>query len=197
MKIIILTAPSGAGKTTIARRLMAAVPGLRFSVSATTRPRRDGEREGEDYFFLSEEDFRRLVGEGAFAEWEEVYPGRLYGTLRSELEAAAADGAALLDLDVKGALTVKRRYGDQALTVFVEPPSLAVLAERLQNRRTDSETAIATRLAQAEAEIGYAAEFDAVVVNDDLDAAVAETVALVRPFLADGRLPERDAPPLG
>jgi len=193
MKLVVLTAPSGAGKTTIARRLMAALPELRFSVSATTREARAGERHGVDYFFLSEEEFRQRVEEDAFVEWEEVYPGALYGTLRAEIERIARNGAALLDIDVKGALSVQRRYGARALTVFVRPPSLATLAERLRARDTETEASLTRRLERARLELGYASEFDVVVVNDDLDAAAAETVATVRPFLTDGRRPERPA----
>jgi guanylate kinase len=182
MNLIVLTAPSGAGKTTIARRLMAEVPGLRFSVSATTRPPRPGERDGVDYFFLSEEAFAARVAEGAFVEHEEVYPGRFYGTLREELERAGH--AVLLDVDVKGALAVKRLYGDRALTLFIRPPSLAALAERLRARGTETGDRLAVRLERARLEMEYAPAFDAVVVNDGLEAAVAETVALVRAFLA-------------
>lgn len=182
MKIVALTAPSGAGKTTIARRLTQALPETRFSVSATTRAPRPGEREGVDYFFLSEREFRRRVEEGDFIEFE-TYAGHLYGTLRSELERIAAEGVALLDIDVRGALNVKRLYGDDALTLFINPPSLAVLAERLRNRKTESEDVLATRLERAEMEMAYASDFDAVIVNDDLETAVAETVAHVRTFL--------------
>ncbi|MDX1418863.1 MAG: guanylate kinase [Rubricoccaceae bacterium] len=184
MKLIVLTAPSGAGKTTIARRVMEAVPGLQFSISATTRPARDGERNGIDYFFLSDEAFAAEIEAGAFVEYEEVYPGRFYGTLRRELERLAESAAVVLDLDVKGALNVKRLYGDRALTLFVQPPSLAVLAERLRARGTETEDRLAVRLERAKLELQYAPECDAVVVNDDLDTAVAETVALVRAFLA-------------
>lgn len=187
MKIVVLTAPSGAGKTTIAHRLMEAFPQLRFSVSATTRTPRPGEANGVDYFFLSEDDFRQRIATDDFIEYEEVYPGRFYGTLRSELERLAADGAALLDIDVKGAVNVKRLYGDRALTIFVRPPSLAALAQRLQKRKTETETTLAARLERAKLELAYAAEFDAVVVNDDLETAIAETIALVRPFLANAR----------
>jgi len=182
MKIVALTAPSGAGKTTIARRLTQALPETRFSVSATTRAPRSGERDGVDYFFLTEDAFRRRVEEGDFVEFES-YAGHLYGTLRSEIERIAAEGVALLDIDVRGALNVKRLYGDEALTLFIKPPSLAVLAERLRNRRTESEEALATRLDRAEMEMAYAPDFDAVVVNDDLETAVAETVERVRAFL--------------
>lgn len=186
MKLLVLTAPSGAGKTTIARRLMEEVPGLRFSVSATTREARPGETHGVDYFFLSPEEFTRRLGAGDFVEHEEVYPGRFYGTLRQELERIARDAevaAVVLDIDVKGAVNVKRLYGDRALTLFVQPPNLAALAARLRARGTEPEDRIAVRLERAKMEIGYAGEFDAVVVNDDLDTAVAETVRRTRAFL--------------
>ena len=186
MKLLVLTAPSGAGKTTIARRLMAAVPGLRFSVSATTRDPRPAEAHGVDYFFLSPKEFLHRLSEGDFVEHEEVYPGRFYGTLREEVERTARGPgvrAVVLDVDVKGALNVKRLYGGQALTLFVEPPSLAALADRLHARGTEDEERIAVRLERAKMELGYAREFDATVVNDDLEAAVAETVGRVRAFL--------------
>lgn len=182
MKIVVLTAPSGAGKTTIARRLTEALPQARFSVSATTRAPRANERDGVDYFFLTEEEFRRRVEAGDFIEFE-TYAGHLYGTLRSELERVAAEGVALLDIDVRGALNVKRLYDGDALTIFVNPPSLAVLAERLQNRKTESEDVLRIRLERAEQEMAYAPEFDAIVVNDDLETAVAETIGRVRTFL--------------
>lgn len=184
MKIVALTAPSGSGKSTIARRLMKAVPELAFSVSATTRPPRADETDGEDYYFLSEDDFRQRIDDGAFVEWEEVYPGRFYGTLRSEIERLARTGAALLDIDVKGALAVKRRYDEHALIVFIRPPSLSVLAERLRARGTETADSLAERLDHARTELSYAERFDAVIVNDDLEAAVEETLVLVRPFLA-------------
>lgn len=186
MKLLVLTAPSGAGKTTIARRLMAEVEGLRFSVSATTRAPRPAEEHGVHYFFLSPDEFQARLEAGDFLEHEEVYPGRFYGTLRQEVERlAVAEGvrAVVLDIDVKGALNVKRLYGDRALTLFVAPPSLAALADRLHARGTETAEQVALRLERAEMEIGYAGEFDAAVVNDDLDTAVAEVVAQTRAFL--------------
>ncbi len=182
MKIVALTAPSGAGKTTIARRLTEAVPQTRFSVSATTRAPRANERDGVDYFFLTESEFGRRVDAGDFIEFE-TYAGHRYGTLRSEIERLAAEGVALLDIDVRGALNVKRLYGADALTLFIQPPSLAALAERLRNRKTEGEDIVRLRLQRAEEEMAYAPKFDAIVVNDDLETAVAETVDRVRTFL--------------
>ena len=182
MKIVALTAPSGAGKTTIARRLTQLFPETSFSVSATTRAPRPNERDGVDYFFLSDDEFRRRVEAGDFIEFE-TYNSNLYGTLRTEIERIAAVGVALLDIDVRGALNVKRLYGDDALTLFISPPSLAVLAERLHNRKTEDKDVVQRRLERAEEEMTYAPSFDAIVVNDDLETAVAETVERVRTFL--------------
>lgn len=187
MKLLVLTAPSGAGKTTIARRLMEAVPGLRFSVSATTRPPRDRERNDVDYHFLSADAFQARLDAGDFLEHEEVYPGRHYGTLRQELEALAAEPATravVLDVDVKGAQNVKRLYGDRALTLFIQPPSLDALADRLRARGSESDDRIAVRLERAAMEMAAAPTFDVVVINDDLDRAVAETLGHTEDFLA-------------
>ncbi|QXD13793.1 guanylate kinase [Rhodocaloribacter litoris] len=182
-KIVVLTAPSGSGKTTIARRVLDAFPGMHFSVSATTRPPRPGEVDGVHYHFVSEEEFRRLIDEGAFIEYEEVYPGRFYGTLVREVREAARTGPVLLDVEVKGAMNVKRLFGDDALVIFIRPPSLAVLAERLRRRGTETEASLRTRLERAAQELEYADRFDAVVVNDELDRATEETLRLVRSFL--------------
>lgn len=182
MKIVALTAPSGAGKTTISRRLTEIFPETSFSVSATTRAPRSKERDGIDYFFLSDDAFRRRVEAGDFIEFE-TYNGHLYGTLRSEIERIGAIGIALLDIDVRGALNVKRLYGDEAFTLFIEPPSLAALAERLRNRKTDDDEVVRKRLERAEVEMTYAPKFDAIVVNDDLETAVSETAERVRTFL--------------
>lgn len=175
-KIIILSAPSGTGKSTIIKRLMEK-PELKlgFSISATSRAPRGGEKDGVDYFFLSCEEFRRRAERGEFVEWEEVYSGTCYGTLESEVARVTGSGRNLImDVDVKGALNIKRRYGKEALTIFVMPPSLGELRRRLEGRGTDSAETIEKRLAKAEYEIGHAPEFDATVVNDDIDRAVGE-----------------------
>jgi len=182
LKLIVFTAPSGSGKTTIARRVTDEVESLRFSVSATTRSRREGEEHGVDYFFLSESDFRERIDTGAFIEYEEVYPGLFYGTLKDELERLAASSAILLDIDVRGALNIKKLYGDQALILFIRPPSLEALEHRLLARGTDSANDITLRLKKATFELDQANQFDEVIVNDDLDTAVAETIAHIRAF---------------
>ena len=183
LDIIVLTAPSGAGKTSIARGVMEAMPEMQFSVSATTRPRRPSETDGLDYHFLSEEQFRSLIEAGRLLEYEEVYPGRLYGTLRSEVERKAQHHPVLLDIDVKGALNVKRIYGDDALVVFVAPPSMEELGRRLRARGTESDESLRTRLDRAEMEMQVQDQSDVVVVNDELDRAVQETLRAIRQFL--------------
>ncbi|HEX7071630.1 MAG TPA: guanylate kinase [Rhodothermales bacterium] len=182
-RIIALTAPSGAGKTTIAKRVLAEIPEMQFSVSATTRSPRPHERDGVDYHFVTVERFRDMIESGELVEFEEVYPGRYYGTLRSEIETKTANGPVLLDVDVRGAANVERLYGDDALTVFIRPPSLEDLATRLRERKTESEESIHVRLQRAEMELAQSSVFDAVVVNDRLEDAVAETLQLIRSFL--------------
>lgn len=182
-RIVVLTAPSGSGKTTIANRVMDAVPELRFSVSATTRDRRPQEVEGVHYHFVSQEEFERLVDAGEMLEYEEVYPGRYYGTLRSELERSADGRPVLLDIDVEGAFNVKDIYGENALVIFIHPPSAAELERRLRNRGTEDEHTIQVRLQRARHELTFAERADAVVENDDLEEAVEETLGVIRQFL--------------
>lgn len=186
-KIIIVSAPSGTGKSTIIGRIIDDVAlNLGFSVSATSRSPRAGEENGRHYYFMSDEEFMRRVASGDFIEWEEVYAGTHYGTLASEVERVTGEGRNLiLDIDVKGALNVKSRYGARALSVFVMPPSIESLGKRLRGRGTDEEAVIQKRLAKAEEEMGYAPEFDRVIVNEDLDVAVSEMRAAIESFIKD------------
>lgn len=184
-KLLIFSAPSGAGKTTIVRHLLAQSFGLAFSVSATTRPKREQEVHGKDYFFMTVDDFKGSIEAGEFVEWEEVYPDRFYGTLRSELERIWANGHhALFDIDVIGGLDLKEIYQTRALAVFVSPPDLKVLEARLRSRGTEDEPTLRTRVEKAEHEMGFADRFDAIIINDELDAACLEAVSLVKRFLA-------------
>jgi guanylate kinase len=178
--LLVLSAPSGAGKTTLARRFLASHDDAAFSISATTRAPRGAERDGVDYHFVTADRFGALVAEGAFAEWAEVH-GQRYGTLRSTVdEALAAGRIAVFDIDVQGGAQVKRRWPDQAVAVFVLPPSMAELERRLRTRSTDRDDAIVRRLAAARAEIEHGvAQYDYVLVNDDLDAALRQLDAIV------------------
>lgn len=185
-KIVVVCAPSGCGKSTIINTILdkGEIP-LRFSVSATNRAPRQGETDGVNYHFLTTEQFRDAIAARQFVEWEEVYPGRFYGTLKSELENAIEKGHnIILDIDVKGALNVKKLFGDKALTLFILPPDLEALRQRLENRGTDSRDDIDSRLAKAEYEIGFAPQCDVRVVNDDLQRATAETEKIISGFLA-------------
>ncbi len=184
-KLIIFSAPSGSGKTTIVRELLKRIPQLEFSISATSRAPRGAERNGVDYYFLSPHDFRQAVDEQRFVEWEEVYAGTCYGTLRSELDRIWGKGNTILfDVDVLGGINLKRIFGADACSVFIMPPSVEELERRLNNRGTDSAEVIAKRVAKAEFELTKAPEFDHIVVNDALEAAVAEVEAIVRKFLS-------------
>lgn len=183
-KCIILSAPSGAGKTTIVRHLLASGLRLAFSVSATTRPARANEVDGRDYHFISEARFREHVLAGDLVEWEEVYPGRFYGTLRREVDRIWAAGQhAVFDIDVIGGLRLKEIYREQALAIFVAPPSMDVLEQRLRSRGTENEASLRVRLEKAREEWSHAPAFDHVLVNDELERACAESVQLVRGFL--------------
>lgn len=184
-KIIILSAPSGTGKSTIISKIIDN-PELRlgFSISATSRSPRGNERDGREYYFMSNEDFHRRAEKGEFVEWEEVYPGTCYGTLKSEVERVTHDGRNLImDIDVKGGLNVKRFYGRDALSIFILPPGLEELEKRLRGRATDDEATIARRLGKAEYEIGFADKYDCRIVNDDLDRASAEVAQAIKAFL--------------
>jgi len=185
-KLIIVSAPSGSGKSTIVQYLMAEHPefNLKFSISATSRPPRGKERNGVEYFFLSPEEFRQKIEEDAFVEYEEVYHDRFYGTLKSQVEHQLAEGQnVVFDVDVKGGCNIKQHYGDRALSIFIQPPSIDELRRRLNNRATDDAEQIACRLAKAEEEMSYAPRFDKILVNDDLETAKAEAVQLLHNFL--------------
>lgn len=184
-KLIVVSAPSGCGKTTIINSILGAgETDLRFSVSATNRAPRTGESDGVHYHFLTTQQFRDAIADGKFVEWEEVYPGRYYGTLRSELEQAIENGEnIILDIDVKGALNVKKLFGSQAITLFIMPPSIAELRRRLTARGTDSDDIISERIGKAEYEISFADNFDRSIINDDLPVAIAQTERAITAFL--------------
>lgn len=184
-KIIIISAPSGCGKSTIINALMSrGNVELEFSVSATNRQPREGEVDGINYHFLSTAQFQDAIAEGQFVEYEEVYPGRFYGTLKSEIDNRLNEGRnIILDIDVKGGMRVKEIYGLNALSLFVMPPSIEALANRLRSRATDSSDAIEQRLSKAEYEISFAGNFDITVINDDLPKAIDETEAIITNFL--------------
>lgn len=181
--IIVLTAPSGAGKTTIARRVLDELDTLRFSVSATTRSPRPNETDGKDYHFLSNETFEKRLQAGDLLEYEEVYPDQFYGTLKQEVERSSPKEPVLLDIDVRGADNVKQAYGDDALVIFIAPPSFDVLKRRLTRRGTETSKAVQDRLNRAKMEMQRADDFDVTVVNDDLDTAVQETLRHINQFL--------------
>jgi guanylate kinase len=184
-KIIILTAPSGAGKTTIKTRLLKEMADqLSFSVSATTRTIRAGEVDGVDYIFLAESAFKNNIESNQFIEWEMVYPGMYYGTSVEEIHRIWEEGKTpLLDIDVKGALNVKKLFGDQVLSIFIEPPSIEVLEQRLVRRGTDNAENITMRVNKARDEMQYKNSFDKVILNDDIEKATAETAEIVKQFI--------------
>lgn len=187
-KLIIFSAPSGAGKTTIVRHLLKKFPQLSFSISATTRDSRGSEKHKDDYYFITKEDFLHRVARQEFVEFEEVYNGTFYGTLRSEIDRIWEAGKhVIFDIDVEGGLRLKRKYEDDALAIFVQPPSLEVLKERLTSRGTDSLEKLQERFIKAEKELLYADKFDVVLKNYDLEIACAEAERLVGDFLKVGR----------
>lgn len=184
-KLIIFSAPSGAGKTSIVRKLMELMPDkLAFSVSACTRKQRPGEVHGKDYYFLSPEEFKANIEKGAFIEWEEVYENGFYGTLKSEIERIRNAGKnVLFDVDVEGGLSLKRIYQNDALAIFVMPPDEDVLETRLRGRGTEDEKSLQKRLAKAKKELSYYKKFDKVILNDVLEHAVEEAEAYVKKFI--------------
>jgi guanylate kinase len=185
-KAIIFSAPSGAGKTTIVHHLLGnEALRLSFSVSATSRPKRGHEQDGKDYYFLSSEDFLIRAKAGEFVEWEEVYKDQYYGTLKSEIERIWAEGKnVIFDVDVVGGLNLKKIFGDRALAIFVQPPSIEVLSFRLRNRSTETPEKIAMRIDKAKHEMAFAPKFDMILVNDKLPEALAQAELRVQEFIA-------------
>ena len=184
-KLIIFSAPSGSGKTTIVKELLKIFPQFEFSISATSRAPRGTEQDGVDYFFLTQEEFSQKVKEEAFVEWEEVYNGTCYGTLKSEMERIWAKGNIIIfDVDVMGGINLKRIFGEQARSIFIMPPSVEVLRERLIGRGTDSMETIEKRVGKAEFEISKSEEFDFVIVNDILSEAVEQTKQVINNFIS-------------
>jgi len=184
-KMIILSAPSGSGKTTLVREVMKDPSlNLAFSVSATSRPKRPYEEDGVHYYFLTPEAFRRKIREDAFVEWEEVYPGHYYGTLKSEVERLLNEGKnVIFDIDVKGGMNIKRMYPGRSISIFVQAPGLKELERRLRNRNTETEEKLQMRLAKAREEWQMAPRFDYILTNDDKERAVAELTGLIRSFI--------------
>jgi len=183
-KAIIISAPSGAGKTTIVRHLLSVVPSLEFSVSACSRAMRDGENNGRDYYFISADEFRQKIENNEFVEWEEVYPGNYYGTLKSELQRIWEKGCfPIFDVDVVGGLNLKKHFGENGLAIFIQLPSLEELKNRLIRRKTENEESLIKRLSKAEHELTFAGRFDKSIVNDQLENACAEAVGIVNNFL--------------
>ncbi len=183
-KLVIFSAPSGAGKTTIVHHLLKTFPSLEFSVSATSRALRGDEQHGVDYYFLSVEEFRKRVDNNEFVEWEEVYPGQMYGTLKSEVERIWRKGHhVIFDVDVKGGINLTKQFGERALSVFVMPPSIETLEQRLRYRATESEEKIQMRLAKAKRELDEAVHFDTVLINNNLEDALLRAEDLIRQFL--------------
>lgn len=184
-KIIIISAPSGCGKSTIINAILAQGDiDMQFSVSATNRSPREGEKHGVNYFFLTDEEFKAAIEQDAFVEHEEVYPGRFYGTLKSEVERICSAGHnVVLDIDVKGGVNVKRMYGNRAISIFIMPPSVEELRRRLVSRATDAPEVIEERVGKAEYEIGFAPQYDCCIVNDDLTEAIADARKAILDFI--------------
>jgi guanylate kinase len=183
-KLLIFSAPSGSGKSTIIEYLMSKNLGLHFSISATSRPPRGKEQHGVEYFFLSTEEFKKHIEAGDFLEYEEVYEGRYYGTLREQVDRQLAAGENVVcDVDVLGGKNIKAVYGNRALAIFIQPPSIDELRKRLEGRATDAPEVITKRIERAAFELSFAKDFDKIVINDDLSTAQAETLNIVEAFL--------------
>jgi len=182
-KIIVITAPSGSGKTTLVKRLLDSCPHLAFSISACTRTPRPGETHSKDYYFYEENEFKELIAKDAFVEWEMVYTGKYYGTLKSELQRIWDAGKSpLVDIDVKGALAIREKYPDVCLTIFIEAPSLDVLRQRLRARGTETDHSLEERVTKAVHELAFAPQFDRIIINEDLDKATRELIEVVENF---------------
>lgn len=185
MKVLIFSAPSGSGKSTLINYLMQQGLNLHFSISATSRPPRGTEQNGVEYFFLTPDEFRAHIAAGDFLEYQEVYENRFYGTLQQQVDNQLAEGQHVVcDVDVLGALNIKRHYGEQALSLFIQPPSIEALRQRLEQRGTDVPEVIEQRIARAAFELSYAPQFDKVIVNDQLETACCEVLQAVKDFLA-------------
>ena len=183
-KVIIVSAPSGAGKTSIVKHVLQYLPELRFSTSATTRSMREGEVNGKDYHFLSVDDFKKGISRDDFLEWEEVYANQFYGTLKSEIQRIWDEGKVVIfDVDVKGGLNIKKYFGDKALAIFVEPPTIEELENRLRKRGTETDESLRKRVEKAEYELSFAPKFDKIILNDNLDDAREEMLHTIREFL--------------
>lgn len=186
IKLIVFSAPSGSGKSTVINYLLSQDLGLEFSISATSRAPRGTEQNGVEYYFLTPEEFRAKISKEEFLEYEEVYKDRYYGTLKSEVERIAAKGhVAIFDVDVVGGVNIKKYYGKSALSIFIQPPSVEALRDRLEIRGTDTPEVIAERLAKAEWEMSFAPQFDIVIVNDDLEKAKNKAMETIKKFLIE------------
>lgn len=184
-KAIIFSAPSGSGKTTIVKYLLDKIPSLGFSISACTRDKRESvEKSKEDYYFLTTEEFKMKIQKEEFLEWEEVYPGKFYGTLKSEIERLWKEGKQVIfDVDVKGGINLKKHFGNKALAVFVKPPSFEILEQRLFDRKTDTKDSLSQRISKAKSEMKYENKFDATLINEDLENTLLQAKKLVIDFL--------------
>jgi guanylate kinase len=179
-KVIIISAPSGAGKTTLVKHLLEKYPQLEFSISACSRPKRENEEDGKDYYFMDVAEFKKKIEENAFVEWEEVYPNRFYGTLKKEINRIwDKNHIVLFDVDVKGGLNLKKIFNEKAISIFISPPGLEILKQRLINRNTETNETLKVRLEKAAYEMSFAPQFDYVIINDELEKAVEEISEIV------------------